>query len=250
MSGIPTTTSRRSRPPTSSAPDLKSVTYHLAEGVNWSDGVPFTANDVVFTFEYAKAHRDYPVGFDIYDAEQDTGSIVDVVALDDHTVKFNLQQAGLAGAAQYRPGHAAARAHLEGCRRPGQLRQPQGRGDRPVHRGARLLAQLVQAVQEPGLSRMPTRSRSTASNIRSCRTICRSSPPSPMATSTGRPTASPIPISPTPRNRPTTTIGCRPMPAPICSSTPPRRRSTISNSARRCRWRSTAKRWSILQRSA
>src|SRR6187200_2610635 len=37
------------------ADDLKSVTYHLAEGVNWSDGKPFTANDVVFTFEYARA---------------------------------------------------------------------------------------------------------------------------------------------------------------------------------------------------
>ena len=27
------------------APDLTSVTYHLAQGVKWSDGVPFTAND-------------------------------------------------------------------------------------------------------------------------------------------------------------------------------------------------------------
>ena len=72
--------------------DLKSVTYHLAEGVKWSDGEPFTANDVVFTFNYAKAHRDYPVGYDIYDADKQTGEIVDVVAPDDHTVIFNLSK--------------------------------------------------------------------------------------------------------------------------------------------------------------
>ena len=70
--------------------DLKSVTYHLAEGVKWSDGEPFTASDVVFTFNYAKAHRDFPVGYDIYDADKNAGSLVDVVASDDHTVTFNL----------------------------------------------------------------------------------------------------------------------------------------------------------------
>ncbi len=30
--------------------DLKSVIFHLREGVLWSDGEPFTANDVAFTF--------------------------------------------------------------------------------------------------------------------------------------------------------------------------------------------------------
>lgn len=73
--------------------DLKSVTYHLREGVKWSDGEPFTAADVVFTFNYAKAHLDFPVGYDIYSAEKGTGSIVDVVAVDDHTVRFDLKNA-------------------------------------------------------------------------------------------------------------------------------------------------------------
>lgn len=73
--------------------DLKSVTYHLREGVKWSDGEPFTADDVVFTFNYAKAHLDFPIGYDIYSAEKDTGSIVDVVAVDDHTVRFDLKAA-------------------------------------------------------------------------------------------------------------------------------------------------------------
>ncbi|MEZ4497910.1 MAG: ABC transporter substrate-binding protein [Thermomicrobiales bacterium] len=34
------------------APDLSSVTYKLKEGVVWSDGEPFTANDVKFTFDW------------------------------------------------------------------------------------------------------------------------------------------------------------------------------------------------------
>lgn len=34
------------------APDLVSVTYKLRPGVLWSDGTPFTADDVVFTWQY------------------------------------------------------------------------------------------------------------------------------------------------------------------------------------------------------
>jgi peptide/nickel transport system substrate-binding protein len=34
------------------APDARSVTWKLKQGVQWSDGTPFTADDVHFTFEY------------------------------------------------------------------------------------------------------------------------------------------------------------------------------------------------------
>src|SRR5690606_9943354 len=34
------------------AEDLTSVTFKLKEGVTWSDGEPFTANDVVFTWQW------------------------------------------------------------------------------------------------------------------------------------------------------------------------------------------------------
>ncbi len=34
------------------APDGKSVTYKLKQGVTWADGRPFTADDVVFTFQF------------------------------------------------------------------------------------------------------------------------------------------------------------------------------------------------------
>src|SRR4051794_41007225 len=36
------------------ADDLKAVTFDLRENVQWSDGKPFTADDVVFSFELMK----------------------------------------------------------------------------------------------------------------------------------------------------------------------------------------------------
>jgi peptide/nickel transport system substrate-binding protein len=68
--------------------DLMSITYHLREGVKWSDGEDFNADDVVFSFEYAKAHPDFPMGIDVYNGE--TGNVVSAEKIDDHTVKFNL----------------------------------------------------------------------------------------------------------------------------------------------------------------
>jgi len=38
--------------------DGKTWTFNLRDGVHWQDGQPFTADDVVFTFEYGKAHPD------------------------------------------------------------------------------------------------------------------------------------------------------------------------------------------------
>ncbi|MGL5529180.1 MAG: ABC transporter substrate-binding protein [Plesiomonas shigelloides] len=38
------------------APDLKSITFDIRDGVKWSDGQPFTADDVVFSFDMVKKH--------------------------------------------------------------------------------------------------------------------------------------------------------------------------------------------------
>jgi peptide/nickel transport system substrate-binding protein len=43
--------------PADYAPDYKSFTVKLREGIYWSDGVEFTAEDVAFTLEYMKAHE-------------------------------------------------------------------------------------------------------------------------------------------------------------------------------------------------
>ncbi|MCY9856229.1 ABC transporter substrate-binding protein [Vibrio mediterranei] len=42
--------------------DLTVLTVDLREGVLWSDGKPFTADDVVFTYEYPKAHPEIDTG--------------------------------------------------------------------------------------------------------------------------------------------------------------------------------------------
>ena len=73
------------------APDLLSVTYHLRPDMKWSDGTPLTAKDVKFTFDYAVAHPDFPIGYDIYNAEAQTGNIADVEVVDDLTVRFTLK---------------------------------------------------------------------------------------------------------------------------------------------------------------
>ncbi len=72
------------------AEDMLSITYKLRQGVKWSDGEDFNADDVVFSFEYAKAHPDYPMGIDVYNGE--TGNVVSAEKVDDHTVKFTLNE--------------------------------------------------------------------------------------------------------------------------------------------------------------
>ena len=63
------------------AADGKSVTWKLKKGVKWHDGKPFTADDVVFNWEYAqrsgdRRHRPAPTYKD-----------VKVEKVDDYTVK-------------------------------------------------------------------------------------------------------------------------------------------------------------------
>ncbi|POR47369.1 peptide ABC transporter substrate-binding protein [Bosea psychrotolerans] len=60
--------------------DGKTVTWKLKQGVKWHDGKPFTADDVVFTWEYAK---------DPATAAYTTGSYKDIKVekVDDYTVK-------------------------------------------------------------------------------------------------------------------------------------------------------------------
>jgi peptide/nickel transport system substrate-binding protein len=67
------------------AADGKSVTWKLKKGVTWHDGKPFTADDVVFTWEYSKNPATATVT---------VGSYKDVVVekIDDHTVVVKFPQ--------------------------------------------------------------------------------------------------------------------------------------------------------------
>lgn len=60
--------------------DLKTVTYKLKEGVLWSDGEPFTADDVVFTWNWIMDPANASVSAGVY------GQIEDMQAVDPLTV--------------------------------------------------------------------------------------------------------------------------------------------------------------------
>ncbi|MCZ2134745.1 MAG: peptide ABC transporter substrate-binding protein [Burkholderiales bacterium] len=67
------------------AADGKSVTWKLKRGVNWHDGKPFTADDVVFTWRYAKDPATAAVTIGVY---QD----IVVEKVDSHTVKITFNK--------------------------------------------------------------------------------------------------------------------------------------------------------------
>jgi peptide/nickel transport system substrate-binding protein len=63
------------------APDGKSVTYKLKQGIKWSDGQPFNADDVVFTYEYVVDPGTAAISASNYE------NVASVQKLDDFTVK-------------------------------------------------------------------------------------------------------------------------------------------------------------------
>lgn len=80
------------------AEDNKSYTFHLRKGVRWSDGEPFTADDVIFTFdcilseeldeESGKMRPRYPSRY--YEQYHINGEKLRYEKVDAHTVRFIL----------------------------------------------------------------------------------------------------------------------------------------------------------------
>jgi len=66
--------------------DFSGITVHLREGVKWSDGEPFTAEDVVFTYNLLLATPGM-----VWAAEVSKW-VESVEAIDDLTVQFNLKE--------------------------------------------------------------------------------------------------------------------------------------------------------------
>ncbi len=67
------------------AKDGKSVTWKLKQGVKWSDGQPFTAQDVVFTHKFVSNPKVGATSTASYDA------VKSVEAINDYTVKINFK---------------------------------------------------------------------------------------------------------------------------------------------------------------
>ncbi|MDY7024558.1 MAG: peptide ABC transporter substrate-binding protein, partial [Cyanobacteriota bacterium] len=67
------------------AKDGKSVTWKLKQDIKWSDGTPFTADDVIFTYEFISNP-------DVGSANAGTYTIIEnVQKIDDFTVKVNFK---------------------------------------------------------------------------------------------------------------------------------------------------------------
>ncbi len=68
------------------AADGKSVTWKLKQGVKWSDGQPFTAADVRFTYDFITNPDTGATTAAVYDG------VDSVEVIDDHTVKINFKE--------------------------------------------------------------------------------------------------------------------------------------------------------------
>ncbi len=68
------------------AADGKSVTWKLKQNISWSDGQPFTAQDVVFTYQFLSNPKVGAVTAGTYDV------VKNVEAVDDYTVKVNFKE--------------------------------------------------------------------------------------------------------------------------------------------------------------
>ena len=68
------------------SPDGKSVTWKLKEGLKWSDGTPFTAADVIFTYQFVTNPDVGAINAGIYE-------LIDrIEAIDEYTIKINFKE--------------------------------------------------------------------------------------------------------------------------------------------------------------
>jgi peptide/nickel transport system substrate-binding protein len=111
------------------AADGKSVTWKLKQNVKWSDGKPFTAKDVVFTYKFLSNPKVGAVSAGTYEV------VKSVEAIDDYTVKINFKEVNPAwslvfvgGEGMILPQHIYAPFNGENARSaPGNLK-PVGTG--------------------------------------------------------------------------------------------------------------------------
>jgi|HigsolmetaAR202D_1030399.scaffolds.fasta_scaffold00020_57 ABC-type dipeptide transport system, periplasmic component len=91
--------------------DLKEVTWKLKEGVVWSDGTPFTAADVVFTYDYCADPKTACTSAHTFQGAEK------VEAIDDLTVKITWQQPNPNPYQMFVSayGHIIQKAQFENC---------------------------------------------------------------------------------------------------------------------------------------
>ncbi|MFW6270441.1 MAG: ABC transporter substrate-binding protein [Bacillota bacterium] len=67
--------------------EMDTYTIHLREGVKWSDGHPFTAEDIMFWYEDILQNEDlYPAVGEVFKAN---GELMELTKIDDYTIEIN-----------------------------------------------------------------------------------------------------------------------------------------------------------------
>ena len=108
-------------------PDARTIDMTIRDGVEWSDGEPFTPDDVVFTFDLIKANP----ALDLKGAWQH----IDTIEQQGDHVVFHLQTDDVPAMDDHRPDDDRARAPLERGRRPDDVPQPDPVGTGPFTLG-------------------------------------------------------------------------------------------------------------------
>ncbi|HXG68112.1 MAG TPA: ABC transporter substrate-binding protein [Blastocatellia bacterium] len=111
------------------SPDGLIWTFRLRKGVRWSDGAPFTADDVVFTYQVTFDPQIASGAADSF--TQSDGSFPTVEKVDDYTVRFKLKEPNALLVAAANAAYIVPKHKLEAVYKAGNFKQALTRETKP-----------------------------------------------------------------------------------------------------------------------